>query len=412
MIANSSICWSLRRAGRSLWIFALCSLVQAQGPQFDPIGVSGEYRVGPGDVLDIRVFEVEELSKPVVVSPGGTISLPLIGEVVVGRMAALEIEARLKRLYEIDLLRDPQINVSVREFRSQPVSILGAVERPGVYQLQGRRRLVEVLAMAGGLTAEVGDVITISRRPFLERLDPAPDYGSRRAGPPCPPAAVANELGPAGQSNHGRQQRGPLRGRAARESTQHRPAGKERCHKRSQGPHERIPATEGLGASPARVHLPEFGPPAERRRTREELQVSVRDLLMLDGSDGSNPLILAHDVIRVAKAGVIYVLGAVEKPGGFRIKDQETVTVLRAVSLAGGLGRHAAPRKSRIIRQSRGLKHEIPVSIRDILRDRAPDSPLEPNDILFIPDSRAKSALSRSAEAAIQMGTGIVIWRR
>ena len=50
--------------------------------------------------------------------------------------------------------------------------------------------------------------------------------------------------------------------------------------------------------------------------------------------------------------------------------------------------------------------------IHDILRGRAPDSPLEPNDILFIPDSRAKSALSRSAEAAIQMGTGIVIWRR
>ena len=99
----------------------------------------------------------------------------------------------------------------------------------------------------------------------------------------------------------------------------------------------------------------------------------MRDLLTLNGSGDGNPFIQAHDVIRVEKAGVIYVLGAVKKPGGFRIKDQETITVLRAVSLAGGLGRHAAPRKSRIIRQSRGLKHEIPVSIRNILRNRAPD---------------------------------------
>ena len=195
-------------------------------------------------------------------------------------------------------------------------------------------------------------------------------------------------------------------------SSPYRPAGKGRCHKRSQGLREWIPETEGLDAGPARVRLPQLSPGTVRPRFREEIQVSVRDLLTLNGSGDGNPLILAHDVIRVAKAGVIYVLGAVKKPGGFRIKDQEIVTVLRAVSLAGGLGRHAAPRKSRIIRQSRGLNHEIPLSIRDILRHRAPDSPLEANDILFIPDSRAKSALSRSAEAAIQMGTGIVIWRR
>ena len=412
MTGNSRSRWSLRRAGRGLWILALCSLVQAQGPEFNPIGVSGEYRVGPGDVLDVNVFEVEELSKPAVVSPRGTVSLPLIGEVFVGRMTPLEMEARLKQLYEINLLRDPQISVSVQEFRSQPVSILGAVERSGVYQLQGRRRLVEVLAMAGGLSGEVGDVITIARSPFLERLDPAPDSGSRGPWPPCPPDAVAKELDPTSQTNHGPQQRGPLRGRAAMGSTAYRPAGKGRCHKRSQGLREWIPETEGLDAGPARVRLPQVSPGTLPPRFREEIQVSVRDLLTLNGSGDSNPFIQPHDVIRVAKAGVIYVLGAVEKPGGFRIKDQEIITVLRAVSLAGGLGRHAAPRKSRIIRQSRGLNHEIPLSIRDILRHRAPDSPLEANDILFIPDSRAKSALSRSAEAAIQMGTGIVIWRR
>ncbi len=409
MIANSPASWSLQRAGRVFCFLALCSLLPSQGPRSNPIGVGGEYRVGPGDVLDIRVFEVEELSKPAVVSPRGTVSLPLIGEVSVEHMTTLEIEARLKQLYEINLLQDPQINVSVQEFRSQPVSVLGAVERPGVYQLQGRRRLVEVLAMAGGLTSEVGDVITISRSPLLERPDRAPDDGSRGAGPQCPPDALASEHDPASQSEHPLHRGEPLQGPAYTVSTQDSPARKDPCPQR---PPRWAPALRSPGANPGRVRLPEFSPGAQQRFSREEIQVSVRDLLMLDGSHGSNPLILAHDVIRVAKAGVIYVLGAVEKPGGFRIKDQEIVTVLRAVSLAGGLGRHAAPRKSRIIRQSGGLNHEIPLSIRDILHDRAPDSPLEPNDILFIPDSRAKSALSRSAEAAIQMGTGIVIWRR
>ncbi len=126
-----------------LWVLALCLLVQGQRLGVNPIGVSGEYRVGPGDVLDVKVFEVEELSNPAVVSPRGTVSLPLIGEVFVGQKTTLQIEVRLKQLYEINLLQDPQISVSVQEFRSQPVSILGAVERPGVYQLQGRRRLVK-----------------------------------------------------------------------------------------------------------------------------------------------------------------------------------------------------------------------------------------------------------------------------
>ena len=114
----------------------------------------------------------------------------------------------------------------------------------------------------------------------------------------------------------------------------------------------------------------------------------------------------------MAKAGVVYVLGAVKQPGGFPIKDQEKVTVLRAISLAAGLDGHAAPQRSRIIRHLGAEKFEVPVAVRDILNGRARDIELETNDILFIPDSRAKNALSRGADAAIQMATGLVIWRR
>lgn len=322
-------------------------LLWAQAPQGASIGISGEYRVGPGDVLDVTVFEVQELSGPVVVSPAGLVSLPLIGEVRVAAMAPLEIEAALKRLYGADFLRDPQISVSVAEFRSQPISVVGAVARPGVYQLQGKRRLLEVLAMAGGLAEEAGEEILISRR----------------ANPEIPSAVTRG----------GTTVRGPG----------HR-----------EGPLRIAPAAD------------------------QEIVVSVRELLISPESEAANPIVEPHDLIRVAKAGVIYVLGAVERPGGFPIKNQEKVTVLRALSLASGLTRRAAPRKARIISKSKtqsqsgGETRERRVRLRDILRGAAEDVALEPNDILFIPDSGTKTALSRGAEAAIQMATGVVIWRR
>ena len=97
-------------------------------------------------MVQITVFEVDELSQPAVVGSQGSIPLPLVGEVNVEGLTTSEIEGKLKLLYGRDLLRDPQISVRVEEFRSQPVSILGAVREPGVYQLQGRRRLLDVLA--------------------------------------------------------------------------------------------------------------------------------------------------------------------------------------------------------------------------------------------------------------------------
>ncbi len=314
------------------WILSLAVIgLQAADSLQPSIGVNGAYLVGPGDVLRVTVFEVEELSNTVVVSPKGTISPPLLEEFSVAGLTTREIEAKLEQMYEGGYLRDPQISVVVSEFRSQPVSVLGAVERPGVYQLQGSRRLLEVLAMSGGLGKDVGDTITISRRR---------GGGSSFTSP-------GSAMG------------------------------------------EPAPAVSG-----------------------EEIEVSVRNMLLTPDNDLANPLIQPHDVIQVSKAGIVYVMGAVEKAGGYTIKDQEKITVLRAVSLASGLGRHASPQKARIIREVDGKKQWIHVRIKDVIAGRSPDPELAANDILYIPDSRAKSVLSRSVEAMIQVGTGVVIFRR
>lgn len=300
------------------------------------VGVRGPYRVGPGDVLDIVVFEVEELSRPAVVTPEGTISVPLIGELPVQDQTTLEIEAGLKQRYGTRYLRDPQISVSVKDFRSQPVSVVGAVKEPGVYQLQGERRLLEVLAMAGGFTEETGETIAINR------------------------------------------------GGAASEETA-------------------VARMDLLGSAVGRHDF---------STGSDELVVSVRELLTSKAGGEANPVVEPHDVIRVSKAGVVYVMGAVEKPGGFVIKDQERMTVLRAISLASGFGEYSSPQKSRVIRQSAGNKQEILIRIKDVIEGKEPDLDLEANDILYIPDSRAKSVLSRSVEAMIQVGTGVAIFRR
>lgn len=313
-----------------------------QGPAGSAIGVAGRYQVGPGDVLDIAVFEVEELSKTAAVGAAGRISLPMLGDVPVAGMTTREIETDLEQRYAVKYLNDPQISVSVKEFRSQPVSVIGAVAKPGVYQLQGSRRLIEVLAMAGGFAPEVGSVITVSRR--AEGAGETADFLTASL-----PESLANDR--------------------AKE-----PA-----------------LTAGSGP---------------------EIEVSVRELLRMSGGDAHNPPIEAHDVIRVSKAGVIYVMGAVEKPGGFPIKDQETLTVLRAVSLASGTARHASPQKARLIRGVDGAKQEIPVRIQDMVEGKLSDMAMQADDILFIPDSRAKSALGRGAEAALQIATGLAIWGR
>ena len=331
-----------KHALRLLVVAFSCCALPAQLPDLKLIGVSGSYRVGSGDVIDIDVFEVEELSQPAVVTPQGTISMPLIGEFPVGGMTTPEIEEQLKQLYGHEYLRDPQIAVTVAEFRSQPVSVVGAVKRPGVYQLQGRRRLVEVLAMAGGLTEGVGEQITIFRR------DPETFAGGAERSPPLFNSATdPTEV-----------TLGPL-----------------------------------LGVS-------------------EEIHIAVRGLLKMGDDDSLNPFIEPYDVIRVSKAGVVYVMGAVQQPGGFPIKDQETITVLRAVSLASGLTPHSSPQKARGIRQVNGAKEEIPVRIKDILVGKAADLALEANDVLFVPDSGAKKAVSRSVDALIQVATGVVIFRR
>lgn len=302
-----------------IWFIGLLLFSLAVSPSLaettNTLGVNGEYRCGPGDQLSIQVFEVEELTGLATIDGEGQIRLPLVGAVVVGHLTTHQIEDRLVELYGTSLVHDPHISVSIEKFGSQPVSVLGAVSAPGVFQLQGARRLLDVLAMAGGLSEDAGDHVRI-RRP-----------GSDDTAPPL------------------------------------------------------------------------------------EISVPIRQMLSAASDSQYNPWIEAHDTIQAERAGLVYVLGAVNRPGGFPIKDQEPITVLQAIALAEGSSPTASLQRAQIIRALGLEKVEIAISIKDILSGQLPDPLLQPNDILYLPDSRAKAALSKGTEAIVQMAVGLVIWR-
>lgn len=132
------------------------------------------------------------------------------------------------------------------------------------------------------------------------------------------------------------------------------------------------------------------------------------------GNPDANVMLHGGDVVAVPKAGIVYVVGAVIRPGGFVISnDNNQMTALKALALAGGLKGHAKPKDAVIIRKDlkTGQSQEIRVNVKKILDQKTEDVQLMPNDILFIPNSASKRILAKAAAAALTMTTGIVVLR-
>lgn len=122
------------------------------------------YRLGPRDLVRIRVFEVPELNVESRVSETGAVTLPLIGDVPASGLSASEFEARLKGLLEERYVNRASVSVEVVEFRSRPITLIGAVRQPGHLAFPGGWTLLDALAAAGGLADNHGDLIYVLRR--------------------------------------------------------------------------------------------------------------------------------------------------------------------------------------------------------------------------------------------------------
>src|SRR3954468_1958120 len=130
------------------------------------VGAAGaaEVLLGPGDVVRIGIYGSPDMAVETRVSEAGTITFPLLGQVGVGGLAVAAAERKIANLLETGgFLKKPQVNMIITNLASQQVSVLGQVNRPGRYPVEGRRKVLDLLAMAGGIGMEGGDVVSLVR---------------------------------------------------------------------------------------------------------------------------------------------------------------------------------------------------------------------------------------------------------
>jgi len=276
-----------------------------------------DYRIGPEDVLAISVTDAPEFSGKFRVNQSGYLvmtSLPT--PIKAAGLTPTELSNELRKsLEDAKLYRDPTVNVFVEEYRSQSVTVVGAVTKPGLYPLQKRTTVIQAVSEAG-LLPTTGNRITL--------ISAKADAGATQT-------AQTFELGKLMS-----------------------------------------------GKDPS-------------------VNVEVRD----------------GDVINVATADVVYVVGAVTKPGGFVQQDRSTaVSALQAIALAEGFTSIAGPHNSLIIRRNPDgtARENIPIDLGKIMTGKQGDILLEANDILFVPQSGTKQTLRVMGQIGMAAVNGVAFY--
>jgi polysaccharide export outer membrane protein len=129
-----------------------------------------------------------------------------------------------------------------------------------------------------------------------------------------------------------------------------------------------------------------------------------------DTSADHNPELAPGDTVQVSRAGLVYVVGDVQRPGGFPVDPAQGLTVVQALSLAWGPTQNAAMGKSLLIREQKGGRTLTSLNLKRMLHGQEPDQPVHDRDILYVPDSTAKNIWNRTVESAIQSAIGVTIY--
>jgi len=307
--------------------------------------------------LLVEVFDVPELTREVRVSDSGFISLPLLPvRIQVNGLTNAQVEEKISELLQANgLVSHPEVNVSVKEQHSQPITVIGAVKQPQVIQATRAIRLLEALSDAGGIADDAGTTVLVTRPVKKAPVDP-----STTAAP-----ADSNSSNATAPAN----------------------------------------AQSGMNADGGNSQL--------AAPQSETLSINLFDLL--DRNDPkSNVLLGAGDVVSVPRAGIVYVVGAVNHPGGFVLQaDGNRMTTLKALALAAGTQSTAKMGDAVIIRKDSmtGTTREIPVNLKRVMQRKDEDASLQANDIFFVPDSAGKRMLHTMGTAAVSMTTGIAVIR-
>jgi protein involved in polysaccharide export with SLBB domain len=348
-----------------------------------------DYVIGNGDLLAIQVFDVPELTREIRVSQTGTIGLPLVRvRLHVSGLTELQAELKIAEVLEADgLVSHPEVSVAVKEKKSKPITVVGAVFHPMVYQADRQVTLLEVLAEAGGITGDAGDSVIVTRAEsdLSDDASTPPAISPQDAAPA--PAAATSTAAPVVPS----QPILPSSPELPAASTASAPVG---------APSATLPGSTTIDAQA-------IPPPISNTIT-----VNLNQILE-SGNTSNNILLMPGDIVTVPHAGIVYALGAVNRPGGFAVSnDRGQLTTLKLLSLAGGLDRYAKSDRAVIVRKDAGgQQREVDVDLKRVMKFESEDVRLQPSDILYVPKSGVKQALIRTGELSLAIGTGVVIYR-
>jgi polysaccharide export outer membrane protein len=268
-------------------------------------------RIGANDLIAITVYGSPELTRTLRVGADGLIRLPMVKPSIeaAGRMPA-ELETVIADVLKTEqLIVDPLVTVTAVEYKSRPISVMGAVRKPVTFQATGELSLLEALARAEGLSVEAGPEILVSRKGDANTLD----------------SLV-----------------------------------------------RRIPVKALLG-----------------------------------GTDSTlNVTLTGGEEIRVPQADKIFVVGNVKRPGAFGIGENAGTSVMKAVAMAEGLMPYTGKQAIIYRREATGSVNELQIEFRKIMDRKAPDTPLLPNDVLYIPEARGKRVGWAMVERLLLFGSG------
>jgi polysaccharide export outer membrane protein len=303
-------------------VLALASLAAAAPQPARP----ADYEIGPGDVLKVVVIGQADMTGSFTVGPDGMVSFPILGKVKASENTALELERKLTVLLADGILKRPQVTVTVAEYGSQKVFVTGEVQRPGQYALKADRTLLVLLGDIGPLGPNLGHEVIVVR----------PPAGAATATGPAVPLSLTEEPGAA-----------PPAEAPAPET-----------------PPPTTPAEQTPSGIPG---LPFVAPGSEVFR------ISLLELQ--SGNPEKNITLRAGDTVYFPKAAQVYVMGSVARPGPYRY--QEGMTVLQALTLAGGATERGAAGRTKVIRIVNGKKVEKKAKATDLVL---------PEDTLMVPE--------------------------
>lgn len=264
-------------------------------------------RVGAGDLVNVSVFDVPEMAQTIRVNDRGDATLSLIGSLHLAGLTTDEAQGLIAtKLKAGNYLVDPQVSVFISQYSTQGVSVLGEVNKPGVYQVLGSRTLLDIISEAGGITSFAGPEATV------KHLD---------------------------------------------------------------------------------------GTTITVRLTKDARASLATDVQLAPG-----------DKVLIPRAGLIYVLGDVGRPGGFIMGNDGKITLLQAVALAGGVNRTSSMNRSRLVRKGPSGYTETPVPLKKILNGNQVDFQLQAEDILYIPPNSAKSFIYQTAPSIASSAAGAAIY--